>query len=122
MGVQPRTAVLIAIACLLPLGVLVHERPASAKPAPGVLRAQAIEIVDTRGQVRAQINVSSGGEVIFRLRDATGAVRVKLGASADGSALLLLNEATEVGAHVLATRAKTALTLQRGEQRNVITP
>jgi hypothetical protein len=87
-----------------------------------VLRAQAIELVDSSGRVRAQLNVSPDGEVVFRLRDATGAVRAKLGASEAGSGLVLLNHATQPAVHVLATRAGTSLALQRGGKRRVLRP
>lgn len=110
------------IGVLLALGTLLHERPAAAQPAPNVLRAQAIELVDARGRVRAQLNVESNGEVVFRLRDSSGTIRVKLGASEDGSGLLLANEATEPGVHILATRKSTSLTVKRGERSQVIQP
>jgi hypothetical protein len=111
-----------AVGMLVLLGFLLHERPAAAQAAPTVLRAQAIELVDSRGRVRAQLGVESNGEVVFRLRDANGTIRVKLGASEDGSGLLLANEATEPGVHILAKRTDTFLTVQRGERRQVIRP
>jgi hypothetical protein len=114
--------VLTTIGVLLALSTLLHERPAAAQGVPNVLRAQAIELVDARGRVRAQLNVESSGEVVFRLRDSSGTIRVKLGASEDGSGLLLANEATEPGVHILATRSRTFVTVKRGEQSHVITP
>ena len=72
-----------------------------------MLRARTIELVDGRGQVRAQIKVERPSrEVVFRLRDQDGQVRVKLGAGRDGSGLLLLNEATEPGIQALAGRSR----------------
>lgn len=119
----PRLAVaLIGISSLLLFGALLQGRAAGARGVPSVLRAQAIEIVDSRGQVRAQLNVSSDGEVVLRLRDANGTIRAKLGASEAGSGLVLLNEDTEVGAHILATRTRTLLNLQRGDQQQVLIP
>ena len=115
----------IATACM---GVVVvgsglfQDHLAGAQPEPDVVRARAIELVDSRGRVRAQLNVESSGEVIFRLRDSAGTIRVKLGASEDGSGLLLANEATEPGVHILANRRATSVTVQRGQQRQVITP
>lgn len=114
--------VMTAIGVLLALGTLLHERPAAAQPVATVVRAQAIELVDARGRVRAQLNVESSGEVVFRLRDSTGTIRVKLGASEDGSGLMLANEATEPGVHILATRKSTSLTVKRGERSQVIQP
>lgn len=104
------------------LGALFYDRPAAAQPAASVLRAEAIELVDARGRVRAQLNVQSNGEVVFRLRDSTGTIRVKLGAGEEGSGLLLANEATEPGVHILATRNRTFVTVKRGDREHVITP
>ena len=75
---------LVAVAVV---AVLLLDRPAGADRVPSVLRARTIELVDGRGQVRAQIKVERPSrEVVFRLRDQDGQVRVKLGASRDGSA------------------------------------
>lgn len=89
-------------------------------PAP-LLRAQAIELVDQRGQVRAALTVEANGETVFRLRDAKGTIRVKLGASEDGSALLLIDGTTEPGAHILSRRTATTFTLrgQDGQQHPI---
>ena len=94
---------------------------AAAQSTPDVIRARALELVDERGRVRAQLNVESSGEVVLRLRDSAGTIRVKLGAGDDGSGLLLANEQTEPGVHILANRRATSITLQRGAQRHVIT-
>jgi hypothetical protein len=106
------------------LGLLVYERAADAeaRAVPAVLRGKAIELVDRRGRVRAQLNVSSEGEVIFRLRDENGTIRAKLGADETGSGLLLIDDRTEPGVHILAKRTGTSVTLQRGDQRRVLTP
>ena len=112
------TGTIIAIAA----GALLHKRSATAQPTASVLRAQAIELVDARGRVRAQLNVESDGAVVFRLRDSSGTIRVKLGADAEGSGLLLANESTEPGVHLLATKKNTFVTVKRGERSQVITP
>jgi hypothetical protein len=122
MRIPPRAVALIGIGLLLAVVVLLRERPAQAEAVPDVLRAQAIELVDSRGRVRAQLNVSPDGEAVFRLRDANGVIRIKLGADEAGSGLLLANERTEPGVHILATRTRTSLTLQRGAQRRVLRP
>jgi hypothetical protein len=93
-----------------------------AAEAPDVLRARAIELVDERGQVRAQLEVEDSGEVVFRLRDSEGTIRVKLGAAKDGSGLLLLDEKTEPGVHLLAKDDGTSLTLSDGAGRRVFSP
>jgi hypothetical protein len=108
-------------AIVLGFGGLLYERSA-AQPASTVLRAQAIELVDARGRVRAQLNVESNGAVVFRLRDSSGTIRVKLGADDEGSGLLLANETTEPGVHLLATKSRTFMSVKRGEQSQVITP
>jgi hypothetical protein len=118
-----RLAVLTSsVGILLVVGALRHEHSIAAQTASKALRAEAIELVDARGRVRAQLSVESSGEVVFRLRDSSGTIRVKLGASDDGSGLLLANEATEPGVHLLATRNRTFVTVKRGERSQVITP
>ena len=122
MRVSRGAVVVMAIGVMLAFSALLHERPAGAQPVANVVRAQAIELVDARGRVRAQLNVEANGEVVFRLRDSSGTIRVKLGASEDGSGLMLANEATEPGVHILAKRSATSLTVKRGERSHVITP
>jgi hypothetical protein len=114
---------LMSLNVVLLLGMLLLERSAAvAQAVSSVLRARAIELVDDSGRVRAQLDVESGGEVVFRLRDASGTIRVKIGASEEGSGLVLLDESTEPGIHMLATRAGTSLSLRRGPQQQVIRP
>jgi hypothetical protein len=122
MQISSFAVTMTTIGVLVALGGLLYERPAAAQQVPNVVRAQAIELVDGHGRVRAQLNVESSGEVVFRLRDSSGVIRVKLGASEDGSGLLLANEATEPGVHILAKRNGTSLTVRRGERSHVITP
>ena len=118
----------IAVAItLINLVLLIFAFARSGAPAaqtvPEVLRVRAIELVDDNGQVRAQLNVESDGEVVFRLRDAKGTIRVKLGASEDGSGLVLLDDATEPGVHLLTNRDGTSLTLTgKGGAQQVIEP
>ncbi len=85
-----------------------------------VLRAGAIELLDSQGQVRAQIDVQ-GEDVVLRLRDADGEIRVKLAASKSGSGLLLLDETTEPGVHMLAQEEST-IALRRGGEMGRILP
>ncbi len=123
MQARPFVAPLAAGALLLVLaGMLYDQSTAAQATTPTVLRAQAIELVDARGRLRAQLNVESSGEVVFRLRDASGTIRVKLGASESGSGLLLANELTEPGVHILANRNDTFVTVQRGDRQNIIRP
>jgi hypothetical protein len=113
---------LTGVNLILLLALVLQRGAAAAQPVPTVLRAQAIELVDVRGQVRAQLNVESSGEAVLRLRDAGGTIRVKLGASEDGSGLVLLDGSTEPGVHLLAKRAGTSVTVRRGEAQRVIRP
>lgn len=76
-----------------------------------VVRAQLIELVDSRGVVRGQLKTEEDGEVIFRLRDQHGKIRVKLGANDTGSGLLLSDDQTGVGVHILSGISR--LTQQR---------
>ena len=62
-----------------------------------VVQARLIELVDERGQVRAQLHIGADGGGNLRLRNGQGEVRVKLGATADGAGLLLMDQATEPG-------------------------
>lgn len=92
--------------------VLAQVRPTMAQGVVPVIRAQALEIVDERGTVRARINVEpavpmSDGKtypeaVVLRMSDPDGRIRVKLGADHDGSGLLLANSSQQPGVHVLA--------------------
>jgi hypothetical protein len=121
-----RSRVALALAGLnavLLAAVLLYDHRASAAVVPDTLRARAIELVDERGRVRAQINVESSGEAVFRLRDGSGQVRVKLGADESGSGLLLLDGATEPAIHMLARTGGTTLTLaSKDGARRVLTP
>jgi hypothetical protein len=122
MTLQRLTLALAGAAVAAAAGLALRDGAAADAKVPAVLRAQAIELVDARGRVRAQLNVERSGEVVLRLRDRTGAIRVKLGAGDDGSGLVLMNETSQPGVHALATRSGTSLALQRDEQRRVVTP
>ena len=100
------------------LVTIVQTRPVTAQNVAPVLRGRAIELLDDRGQVRAQLTVEpSNSEAVFRLRDSKGVIRVKMGASEDGSALLLLNDTTEPGVHVLSNRSEVSMTLKARDGR-----
>ncbi len=122
MKIQGLPGALVAAVLLLMLGVVMHDRPADAKGPPGVLRARALEIVDGHGRVRAQLKAFPDGQVVLKLSDANGLIRAKLGAGESGSGIVLADETTEPGVHILASRNGTWVSLQRGEQRRVITP
>ena len=119
-----RLSVALAGVALTLAGMLAAQSgrdPATTKPV--VLRATAIELVDEKGRVRAQLNVEASGEAVLRLRDASGGIRVKLGAGDDGSGLLLLDASTEPGIQMFAKSGGTSVTLtNRQGQRRVIEP
>jgi hypothetical protein len=123
MRVNRLAVALTVVNVALLLLVLAHGGAADQQPVSPLLRIRALELVDDRGRVRAQLDAEPSGEVVFRLRDASGAIRVKLGASETGSGLVLLDGATEPGVHILSGRSGTSLTLAgKGGARRVIEP
>jgi hypothetical protein len=112
---------LMGINVAVSVALLAQTGRTSAAGVPDTVRARAIELVDERGQVRAQIDVEPSGEAVFRLRDSSGQIRVKLGASGDGSGLLLLDASTEPAIHMLAKNRETSVTLagQNGRRRTI---
>jgi|SRR5687767_4635594 hypothetical protein len=121
MNTRGLASVIMTVGVIVAVTTLVYDGPVAAQSVPDVIRVRALELVDERGRVRAQLDVEASGEVVLRLRDSTGTIRVKLGAGHDGSGLLLANERTEPGVHILANQRATSITLQRGAQRHVIT-
>lgn len=88
-----------------------------------VLRGSALQLVDAKGIVRAQIDVEAQGDVVLRLRDDTGTIRVKIGASEQGSGIVLLNDSTEVGVHLLANSTGSSVTVQaKGGKKKRLEP
>lgn len=123
MKIQLLAIALTVINLVLLLFVLAQAESTTAQSVTPVLRAQAIELVDDHGQIRAQLNVESNGEAVFRMRDATGAIRVKLGAAEEGSGLLLIEESTEPGVHILVKPTGATLTLTgKDGQQQVLKP
>lgn len=126
-----RLAIVVTAVNLVLLVVLLSQaRPAVAQDDDSVLRGRSLELVDAKGQIRAEFKVEADGEALFRMRDSRGTIRVKLGAGDDGSGLLLLDGATEPGVQITARRSATAdrpattrisLTGANG-QRRTITP
>ena len=94
------TAVNLLAATVVVVGLVTAGANAAPTPAT-TLRAQRLELVDTSGRVRGQIQVEDSGEVVFRLRDEAGQIRVKLGASRRGSGLVLLDDRTEPGVQMV---------------------
>lgn len=113
---------LTAIILTLLIAQLAGIARASTGGGPETVRARAIELIDERGRVRAQLNVETDGEAVLRLRDAEGEIRVKLGGGREGSGLLLLDGSTQPGIHLLAGSSGTSVTLRRDGRRRAITP
>lgn len=88
-----------------------------------ILRAQMIELVDVKGQIRAQLKVEDDGSAIFRIKDAEGNIRVKLGANSEGSGLVLLDNKTEVGIHAITKSKGSTLTIANQDgKKQIIQP
>lgn len=88
-----------------------------------VVRAQAIELVDKKGQVVGQLHVGEDGGGNLRLRSGDGMVRVKLGGTADGSGLLLFDKEAEPAVWLAVNKSGTSATLaEKGKEKRVIRP
>src|SRR5438477_12051289 len=88
---------------LLLVFLLAQMRPAIAQEIAPVLRGRALEIVDEKGTVRADIKIDHNPEVvILHMSDPNGLIRVKLDASSDGSGFMLANNSQQPGIHMLA--------------------
>lgn len=100
-----RLAVVLSIvnAAMLIRGVALERPVVASSDAPTVVRARALELVDDRGRVRAELKVlpalpdakmpdgTTGypESVLLRLIDSKGGPNVKLTATEDGSGLVL---------------------------------
>jgi hypothetical protein len=91
---------------------------------PEIIRAQAIELVDERGEVRAQLHLGEDGSGNLRIRDGSGRVRVKLGTTIEGSTgLLLMDQSIEPTVSLVAGRSATSIKLAGNDgKKRVITP
>lgn len=117
-----RVAVILSVINILVLVFVLSERGSSADPAVSpVIRTNAIELVDDKGKVRAQLDVEKTGEVVFRLRDAKGTIRTKLGAGEDGSGLSMMDDRTEATVQIRANKDGGGITLfDRTGRQNVM--
>lgn len=107
---------ILTVANVILLFVNLAQTRATAAHADGtqVLRGRALQIVDSRGQVRAEILVHGpetiGGQtfpetVLFRMADQNKSPKVKLAVSENGSGLGLSDDA-EGGVQLHANRNK----------------
>lgn len=90
-------------------------------PAQDVVRARMIELVNERGEMRAQLHVAENGGGELRLRNAHGDIRMKLGAT-DGGAIMLLMDADSNPAIRLTSDAGPSLRLGQPGSERVIAP
>lgn len=125
------TQAMLAVVILLLLALLTRDvlqgTTAIAQDAnqiSPVVRARGFELVDERGQVRAQIYLGEDGGGSIRLRDKTGAIRVKLGVSTQGdTGLLVLDEAVNPAIQIITDKSGTSLSLaEKGKEKRVIRP
>jgi hypothetical protein len=122
-----KSTFLIALVAIIDLAALAYipglGKSGGDQDIAPVLRGRALELVDSNGKMRAQINVESSGDVVLRLRDESGVIRVKLGASKSGSGMAMLNDSTEVGVHILATDKGSSLRVaNKGGAERVVKP
>jgi hypothetical protein len=126
-----RLAIVVTVINLVILTFnLAHERPATAEGVAPVLRGRALEIVDDRGKVRAQIMVTppttipdgqrSADTTLFRLIDPNGRPSVKIGGSANGSGISLAGDSERrewSGVQILAKGTGSSLKLTNKDGR-----
>jgi hypothetical protein len=112
MKTQRLAVILSAVNVVILLILLGQFRPVGAQDVAPVLRGRALEIVDGKGHVRAEVKVLPADPavkmpdgtvgypetVILRLIDSEGSPNVKLSATEDGSGLVLGGDAGYVQA------------------------
>jgi hypothetical protein len=130
MKSQRLALVLTVINLLLLMFTLSQGRSATARGVASVLRGSALEIVDDRGKLRAQIVVQPAAvtpdgqkypdTVLLRLIDPNGRPAVKIGASADGSGMSLAGDSEQrewSGIQILAEGQGSSLKLTNKDRR-----
>jgi hypothetical protein len=119
-------SVLTAVNLALLVVLLVGTAPTNPKDVvmPSVVRAQAIELVDAAGNVRAQLYLGADGGGNLRLRAANGEVRVKIGATVEGGGLMFADKNTEPAVQLWGGgKTGTSLTLTGPDKKQrVIAP
>ena len=126
-----RVAIVFTVINLVILTLnLAHVPPAAAEGNTPVLRGRALEIVDDRGKLRAQIIVAPATTMpdgqkyaetaLFRLIDPNGRPAVKIGASVDGSGISLAGDSERrewSGVQILASSTGSTLKLTNKDGR-----
>lgn len=115
---------LVAAATIINCLFMIGAWSGLAAPRPTqVVRAQAFELVDSAGNVRAQIHLGEDGSGQIRLRSGKGEVAVKLGALREGgSALLLMDPSVEPGITLAARPTGPAIITTHGGASRTIAP
>jgi hypothetical protein len=136
MKTQRFAAVLTVINLVLLAFLLADLRPAAVRADAPVLRGRALEIIDERGRVRAQIAVLPPSTMpdgkkypetaLLRLIDPNGRPAVKIGASVDGSGMSLQGDSERndwSGVQLLAeTKGSVIKLTNRGGRERSIKP
>ena len=131
MKSQPALTVLTVVNLALLAFSLSRPRPAAADGIIPVLRGHALEIVDSRGRVRASLSVApadpnfkmpdgtvgSPETVLVRLINSKGRPMVKIEATDSGSAAGLVGESDPTNVLIAARGAATSLTLTNKDGR-----
>lgn len=103
-----RALVVLNLALLSALG----WSHAQSQPAVvDVVRARLIELVNERGEMRAQLHVTQDGGGELRLRSGAGEIRVKFGAGEDGAVLVMMDGTTEPAIRLATEKAGPTLTM-----------
>ena len=106
------------------LGALIWTNAGSQAQAPmqDVIRARLIELVNERGEMRAQLYIGEGGGGGMRFRSGDGTIRVKFGATDDGAILLLLDGASNPAVRLASEATGPNLRLIHRTGETVIGP
>ncbi|HKU94463.1 MAG TPA: hypothetical protein VJR58_04255 [Vineibacter sp.] len=92
-------------------------------PVTDVVRARQIELVNERGEMRAELSLAEDGGGQLRLRSGRGEIRVKFGAGEDGAILLMTDHTTEPSVRLAAERAGPSLRLTTaGKPDRIVSP
>jgi hypothetical protein len=84
--------VLLVLNVLLLAALAWSTARAGSEDAPqDVVRARLFELVNEKGEMRAQLHIGENGGGQLRFRSRGGDIRVKLGATDDGAILVLLD-------------------------------
>lgn len=97
-------------------------RAGAQDPPQDVVRARLFELVNERGEMRAQLHVGENGGGQLRLGSGSGEIRVKLGATDDGAILLLLDGDTNPAVRLASEADGASLSIGPPGRETVIGP